>query len=286
MKRDLTPFFDSPIYQTCLHYSTLISSFLFFPYNLSMECKKRILCLFAYVVLACLFVWWLKPYYLFSILIVLGPPSLINFLWLRQSRRKILVFSLLSTLLFAPSVELASRLSNVWDVQSILPRPFGEIPLENIFFAFINFFWVLSFYEYFVDKDSASAISRRFKYLVGLYCLTLVISHLVYFYNSDLLAMNYFQVAVLVLIAPSLIIFGKKPGLLKKVILPTAFFAVVFFIYEIISLKIGSWWWPGEYLFALNFDGQVFPLDDVIIWYLLSTTTLIGGYEFFTDDWA
>ena len=86
-----------------------------------------------------------------------------------------------SALLFAPTVELASRLADVWDVQTIFPRPFGEIPLENILFAFINFFWVLSFYEYFVDKDITSVISKRFKYLIGLYCLALVVVHLFVF---------------------------------------------------------------------------------------------------------
>jgi hypothetical protein len=71
---------------------------------------------------------------------------------------------------------------------------------------------------------------------------------------------------------------------LKKTLLPTLFFAGVFFIYEIVSLKIGSWWWPGEYLKTFIIFGKVFPLDDIIIWYFLSTMTLIGGYEFFADN--
>jgi len=91
--------------------------------------------------------------------------------------------------------------------------------------------------------------------------------------------------AVPVLIVPSAIIFIENPGLLKKTVVPTVFFAAVFFIYEIVSLKIGSWWWPGTYLLTFQLDGKVFPLDDVLIWYCLSTPALIGGYEFFADDW-
>jgi hypothetical protein len=52
----------------------------------------------------------------------------------------------------------------------------------------------------------------------------------------------------------------------------------------VVSLKIGSWWWPGEYIKTFIIFGKVFPLDDIIIWYLLSTITLIGGYEFFADN--
>jgi hypothetical protein len=90
--------------------------------------------------------------------------------------------------------------------------------------------------------------------------------------------------SVPILIIPSLLIFYHKPKLIKKTILPTIFFALVFFVYELTSLLIGSWWWPGEYLWPITIFGHIFPLDDVIIWYFLSTPTLIGGYEIFMDD--
>ncbi len=251
------------------------------------EKKKKIICLFLYVVFASFVVYVLKPYYFFSILIVLLPPSLVNFLWLKKSKKKILIFSLLSTVLFAPPVELIARLANAWDVQSIFPRPFDLIPLENMLFAFLNVFWVLSFYEYFVDRDTVGSVSKRIKYLLGIYCLAAVLIYSLYFYNHGIIVLNYFQLAVPVLIIPSLIFFLTIPSLhkIKKAILPTAFFFLVFFVYELISLRIGSWWWPGEYLFPLTIGGKVFPLDDVIIWYLLSTPVLIGSYEFFADDW-
>ena len=249
--------------------------------------ERKIIYLLIYVVLACFFIFWLKPYYFYSILIVLGPPTLVNFFWLERSRKKVLTFSVLSTLLFAPPIELASRLANVWDVQTIFPRPFGEIPMENMLFAFINIFWVLCFYEYFINRDSGATISKRFKYLIGIYVISAVVIYFFYFYNRDFIALNYFQVAVPALIIPAIIFFIKKPDLskIKKAVLPTAFFAVVFFVYELVSLQIGNWWWPGEYLLSFTILGRVFPIDDIIIWYFLSTPVLIGAYEFFADDW-
>lgn len=255
-------------------------------YNQPLKNRRaKIIFLFFYIFFACLVVLLLKPYYLFSILIVLAPPCLLNFLWLKKSRKKVLLFSVFSTLLFAPPIELASRLANTWDVQSIFSRLFGLIPLENMLFAFINFFWVLSFYEFFIDHDRSKSISKKLKYLIGLYCLFAAIIFIFYFYDKNLISLNYFQIAVPTLIVPSAIIFIKNPRLLKKVILPTIFFAVIFFVYEIVSLKIGSWWWPGNYLLSFQISDKVFPLDDVIIWYFLSTPALIGSYEFFTDDW-
>jgi len=246
--------------------------------------KLRLVELFIYAIIACLIVYFTKLTYLFSIILVLVPPSIINFLWLRKSRKKVLIFSLVSTFLFAFAIELSSRLANVWDVQSILPRLFGLIPLENMLFAFLNIFWVLSFYEYFVDNDTNIKISRKFKYLIILFCLFSLIIFGFYLYNIANIKMNYFTTALIILICPSIIIFGMNPKLLKKTILPVLFFAVVFFIYEVVSLKIGSWWWPGKYFMTFTIFGKVLPLDDVIIWYFLSTITLIGGYEFFADD--
>jgi hypothetical protein len=245
--------------------------------------KLKLIGLFIYILVACLIVYLTKLPYFFSILLVLVPPSIVNFLWLKKSRKKILIFSIVSTLLFAFAIELSSRLANTWDVQSTLPRLLGIIPLENMFFAFLNIFWVLSFYEYFVDRETKK-ISKKFRYLIILFILFSLIIFGVYIYNPKLIAMNYFTMATIILIIPSIIIFSKNPHLLKKTILPTIFFALVFFIYEIVSLKIGSWWWPGEYLTTFVIFGKVFPLDDVIIWYFLSTITLIGGYEFFADN--
>lgn len=239
--------------------------------------------LLAYVLSACIFILFFKPPYLLSIIIVLGPPSLMNFLWLSHSRLKVLAFSFLTTLLFAPPIELATRLANAWDVQSVLPRPFGLIPLENMLFAFFNFFWGISFYIHFVGRDTRKPFSPRIRYLVMLY---LVLSALVYglfFHSRHIISTSYVSMSVPILLLPSLFIFSRYPRLLPKILLPTAFFAVVFFVYEVCSLVIGSWWWPGEYLYTISVFGHSMPLDDVVIWYFLSTPTLIAGYEYFAD---
>lgn len=245
---------------------------------------KRIWLLFSYVIFSCILIYFLKPTYLISIFIVLVPPSIANFLWLKKSRKKIFIFSLTTTILFAFAAELSSRLANSWDVQSVLPRIFGIIPIENMIFAFLNFFWVLSFYEYFINKDSHKEISKKFKYLVMIFSVFSLIIFSAYFCEGKIIAINYFTLAVITLIIPSAIIFSLNPKLLKKTIIPMIFFALTFFIYEIVSLINKNWWWPGKYLFSISLFGNIFPLDDIVIWYFLSTVALIGGYEFFADD--
>lgn len=250
--------------------------------HLSPPAKISVLVL--YVILACGFVWYTEPTYLVSMLVVMGPPAALNYSWVKRSGPKILAFSLATTFLFAPPVELVSRLANAWDVESILPRPLGILPLENLIFAFINFLWVLSFYEVFIDGDKSKKISDRFRYLIILYIILFIGVFWLYFLAPQLITLHYAIMALPILVIPGAIIFSRRPGLLQKTLLPTAFFFFVFLTYEMVSLVIGSWWWPGEYLFPTTVFGKVFPLDDVIIWYMLSTPVLIGGYEYFMDD--
>ncbi|MCU0680231.1 MAG: hypothetical protein MUF50_02925 [Planctomycetes bacterium] len=244
----------------------------------------KILGLLLYVALALITVYFIQPSYFISIIIVLGIPAIINWSWLKHSKIKVLIFALLTTLLFAPPVELMARLKDAWDVASIFPRPFGYIPLENILFAFLNFFWVLSFYEYFCDRSHKKTFSSNFKYLTLLYLVLNISIFSLFFYNKNLIGFDYYSLAIPILLIPAIIIFSFFPKLLVKTIYPTVFFALVFFAYEIISLNLGHWWWPGHYLFPININDKVFPLDDVIIWYFLSTPTLIGGYEIFIDN--
>ncbi len=246
--------------------------------------KIKIALLGGYIIAACFFIFLIKPYYFFSLLIVMAPPAFINFIWLKKTRIKIFLFSIVTTLIFAPPIELASRLSNAWEVQSIFPRLLGEISVENIIFAFINFLWVLSFYEYFINKEKGGGISRNFKYLIVFYFLLAITIFSLYFVNPNFITFTYFQTSIIVLIIPCIVIFSARSSLIKKVILPTIFFAIVFFIYEVVSLIIGSWWWPGDYLFPLEIGGIIFPIDDIMFWYLLSTPALIGGYEIFMNE--
>lgn len=241
----------------------------------------RIALLLAYVLAACLLVYYWRPTYLVSIIVVLVPPSVINWLWLRGSRRRVLFFAAVTTALFAPPVELISRLADAWDVQSILPRPFGVMPLENLLFAFLNFFWVLVFYEYFSSQDARRPPSRRIRMLLAMYVILDMLVFGLFLWRPNLVRIGYAWTGLLILLLPSVLIFRRRLPLLRRTVLTTLFFAAVFFAYEYVSLCIGSWWWPGEYLLPIKLCGRVFPIDDVVIWYLLSTPTLIGGYEYF-----
>lgn len=218
-------------------------------------------------------------------MIVYLPPALLNLYWIKQQKRiRLFVFAITTTLLFAIPVEIISRLANAWDVLSIFPRIYGVAPLENLFYAFINFLWPLAFYEKFTDRDKQTKLSARFPILLLLYVSLFTATLFFMEVDKDLLALNYWAVGTLVLILPVTFIILRGSIKIKKIILTTLFFGLVFFIHESVSLIVGHWWWPGEYLLETQLFGHRFPIDDIIIWYILSTPALIMGYEYFVDD--
>lgn len=170
---------------------------------------------------------------------------------------------------FAPPIELVTRLADVWDVQSIFPRPFGLIPLENMLFAFINIFWGLSSYVYFSGEDSDKKISSRMKYLIFLYIALSFFVYGFYFYDKTLIAASYFTMAALVLIVP--FIFKKYPELIRKTVLTTLFFAFIFFSTRLClcksvlgggrgSIFIVLGYMEKSFLLTMRLSGIFFPL--------------------------
>ncbi|MBU4480380.1 hypothetical protein KKG48_02985 [Patescibacteria group bacterium] len=251
---------------------------------MNLDKKQKIFFIFALFLLGCFFVVILKTNYLTNIIMAYAPASLLTLYWTKNKKKKILMFATLATILFAVPVEIMARLADAWDVQSIFPRILDVAPIENLIYAFFNFLWPISFYEFFVDGDKNIKISKNFKKLVlFLLLLSLTIYSLIYI-NKEIVIFNYWQIGLFALFIPAVFIYAKNPKLLKKIILPTIFFGVVFFTHEMISMYLNHWWWPGEYLLPIEIYGKVFPLDDVIIWYILSTPVLIGTYEFFVDD--
>jgi hypothetical protein len=243
--------------------------------------QKVLLFLLIYWLAALLSLFLWRPNYLFSIFIVLALPTLAVWLSLKNSRGRVFVFALFSLLLFAPPLELMARLANAWDVASVLPRLWGLAPIENLFFAWFNFWLGLSLYEFFNPEKSKGKMSKRFYWLIGLYVGFFITVAILFKINPAWVTFDYYKVAILAVLIPLTFFVWWWPALLKKSFKTTLILGTVFFVYEIIALQFGYWWWPGKYLWPIMIEGKIFPIDDVIFWYILSTPALIGGYEFF-----
>jgi hypothetical protein len=244
---------------------------------------KKYIFQYLYVLCASVASFFLRPTYLAAIFLVIAPPAVYSFLLLKKTRQKIFWFSLSATIFFALPVELICRLADAWDVQSVLPRPFGLVPLENMIYAFLQFLWVLSFYEYFVNGEKSGRMSARFRiFCILSACFTVLVFST--FYSGLRVAADYYLVGLASTLIPIMLVSALIPKFICQLIVPTIFFAAVFFTNEMFALQIGNLWWPGDYLFPVSIFGVRFALEDVLIWHILSSPALISGYEFFANQ--
>lgn len=232
--------------------------------------------------LGLIFISFVKTTYLENILIVYLPGLLYSFYHLHRSRKKVLLFGLCSILFIIP-VEILARMSNSWDVASTLPRILGIAPLENIIYALVNIIYPLAFYEIFFDNDRNRKISPRWKILIALYATLFVVTFITYFNNPAFLNFNYWILGAIIIVPVLGLLLIYKRHILKRLLVPAIVFGVMYFTHEIVSMTLGHWWWPGQYILPIQINGLTYPLEDFIIWIIFSNIAVIAGYEVLWD---
>lgn len=229
-----------------------------------------------------LFVLIIKPGYLLNILIVYIPGLVYTLSKLKKSAQKILIFGVTSLLFIIP-VEILARLTNSWDVASDFPRILGIAPVENVVYGLVNIFYPLAFYEYFFDNDRNRAVSSRFKMLIALYFILFCLTFLGFYINPNILKFDYWFLGLCILLPVFILLIKYKPHIIKRLIVPAIFFGLMYLIHESVSMYLGHWWWPGNYLLPINVAGFIYPLEDLVIWIVFSNMAVISGYEVMWD---
>ena len=223
-----------------------------------------------------------RPGYLLNIILVYVPGLIFTLTRLKNSTKKILIFGVTSILFILP-VEVLARLTNSWDVASDFPRILGIAPIENVLYGLVNIIFPLAFYEYFYDMDRNRKISNRYKILIGLYLALFVITFGLFFIDKDLLKFDYWIIGLAIILPILILVIKFKPHILKRLIVSALIFGSMYLIHEVVSMYIGHWWWPGNYLLPINVAGFIYPLDDLIIWIGFSNVAVISGYEVLWD---
>lgn len=109
---------------------------------------------------------------------------------------------------------------------------------------------------------------------------------LTYFIQPSFL---YFDYAYLVLGLISLCLFAylvyKNPILLRKFILTAPFFIFLYLLFEITALYLGQWNFTGQYIGTVELVGGLrFPLEELVIGILLSSSVVLSYYKLYVDD--
>lgn len=234
-----------------------------------------------------------------SIVFSLFPPLVLNIFWFiipalylaireRKNFSKILTATLFIGLL-AFDLDIFFLHNGAWEpyISSFSFTIFGA-PLEEMLWFFFHIFYILIFYEHFIDDENQFCISRKLKYLIGISTgfFLLVLLFIYAFPNFSRIGYSYLTIGSVAMIPILGYIILKRVQLLRKVVPLGIFFFIFAFIMEIQALRFGFWSFSDvqNYLYLVTIFGATFPLEEIVFWMVLGPSAVTAYYEIFADD--
>jgi len=241
-------------------------------------------------IIAALISFLFKPNAFGSIILFLIIPSIYLSIRGKEYVKKAIIFALLTGITTIIVLDYIAHITEAWLIpNSILPfRLFGLVTLEVILWALFTCYFIIIFYEYFIDKHRTQKVwNTKMKYVLMTALIAFVSFLIVLFASPSLLNIPYFYLiwGTIILLIPFLIQLFRYPKTTSKFFLAAAYFFYLHFIYELTGLKLGWWKFPGkEFIGWVSVFGTSFPLEELIFWFILLALATISYYEYFDDD--
>ena len=243
--------------------------------------------IFSYPLIAAAASLLLNANFLISILIFLGFPSLVLSLKSKHLVKKTAFFSAILTPPLTIIVDYIAQITRTWDVQTVFPRLFGVIVIEQFIMVFLWTYFVIMYYEHFLaHKIKDRLYYPHIKYIALLFYALLLGFFIVLVAKPEILSIKYFYLKIGLLVALPPIVFAafKLPNIWTKLLKAAAYFFYFSFIYEVTALQLGQWNFPSTQFIGWVSIGSIrFPLEELIFWILLGALTTLSYYEFFDD---
>lgn len=208
-----------------------------------------------------------------------------------RNKRAILksaIFSLAVGIPIIIVVEYFAFASKSWAVlkTSIPFELFGSVAIEAILWAIFLIYFIIMFYEYFLDrKKGSSYLMKYFVFLCFLFLFGFIFLILKAAFSFEV---PYFYIlfGIFFIFIPIVLFLFKYPKMIFKLLKVGLYFFFFTLVFEIATLKLGIIKYPGSFMGWVNILNFRFPLEELVFWCLLFAMALISYYEFFYDDRA
>lgn len=110
---------------------------------------------------------------------------------------------------------------------------------------------------------------------------------LVLIFSSQPLVVPYFYLVfgLVIFIFPIAMMWLYYPRNLPKITLSLFYFTYLSFLYEIVALMNGWWYFPGtEFIGYVSFGDISFPIEEFVFWIILFAPAVISAFEYLDDD--
>jgi len=178
-----------------------------------------------------------------------------------------------------------------WWVYTIFPfRVLNGIPMEDFIWCASWFYYIIVFYEYFIDEPRGGKdcrLNRRWKKLLAGWSIIAVLLLVFYEFIQQNITLPYFYAAfgISLGLIPLIGFLIWHPKIIHKFLPVALYFLVVNFLHEISALSANQWYFPGEHFIGwiqvLQFR---FPIEEFSMWMVLGASYALTWYEYFEDD--
>ncbi len=268
--------------------------------NIKKNKKIDLLILIFIPILTAFVLLFYRENFLISTILFFGTPSLYLAVRHKKALKKTFIFSLLFSVPLTFIFDYLIAKDKGWHiVSSILPfRIFGIVAFEQFIWAFLWVFYIVIFYEYFLDKQEkrsifsflftkSETITRPMEYFaLVLFTLLLFFTFFAFFCPTYLkIDYAYLVLGTIFGIIPLSIFLFKFPNFSVRFLKATFYFFFLALIIEYVGLKLNHWIFPGSNFIGVeNFFGFMIPYEEIMIYFVLSTPIVLSYYEFFDDD--
>lgn len=184
---------------------------------------------------------------------------------------------------------LIGNYNNSWFIpDDAITFPYKILGIVELDYMIWGILWIMMMivsYEHFLEREQKTTLSKNFYWCLFSIIIADLFLILTFLINPEFLKIPYAYIIVCSLsLLPVLYACYKKPHLILKIIEVIPFFAVMFFIYEIVGLAIGGWSFSGQYIGIVSISNIHFPLEEVIFWFTASSLVVLTDYELYVDD--
>lgn len=228
--------------------------------------------------------------FLISTLLFFALPSF--YLSLRKPGivPKSLIFTAIFSIPLAVVVDYLAVLDRAWLVPTTIFnfRFFGIVPLEDFVWGFLYVFFIIIFYEYFIDfGEKEDTLSKNTKYLIVILLILLILFFFVLFVSPQLLHIEYFylKAGIILALLPLIAFLSFFPKLWTKYLKIGIYFLGLSLLFELVGLHTNQWTFPGHnFIGFIEIFGLRIPFEEFLFWIVLGVPWILSYYEFFADD--
>lgn len=256
----------------------------------SRQHRLDVLAVLAFPILASALSFLFKANAFTSVLLFFGLPAAYISARNHTYIKKAVVFSICTSLPAIVVIDYIAHATGQWLIpNSILPwRLFGYVSIEVLVWAFLNFYAVIVFYEFFLSHHHTKRLwNHRGKQLLLLILgVTLLFLTLFFVYPTALLLPYFYLLfGVILVLLPTLKELSGHPKLIRNFFITAVYFFYLSFLYEITALKLDWWRFPStEFIGSVTLLNVSFPFEELIFWLFLFSMAVLTFYEHYTGN--